>query len=173
MLTPNQAFRHCPRCAASRGDAFDNPLLCAACGFRWFFNPTCAAGAYLFRSDGKALFVRRAHEPRKGTLALPGGFIDAGESAENALRREVREEVGIEIPAFEFVCSWPNRYEYGGIAYDVCDFIYAAYDVDAANARPLDGVAGIEWHHLADVDDDDIAFPSLRRGRQVLRERSR
>jgi ADP-ribose pyrophosphatase YjhB (NUDIX family) len=117
--------------------------------------------------------VRRAHEPRKGTLALPGGFIDAGESAEDALRREVREEVGIEIPAFEFVCSWPNRYEYGGIAYDVCDFIYAAYDVDAANARPLDGVAGIEWHHLADVDDDDIAFPSLRRGRQVLRERSR
>jgi 8-oxo-dGTP pyrophosphatase MutT (NUDIX family) len=172
-IRPNQAFRYCPRCGASRGDTECNPLLCAACGFRWYFNPTCAAGAFLFNAAGEVLWVRRANDPNKGTLALPGGFIDAGESAEAALRREVREEIGIEIPDFEFVGSWPNRYDYGGIAYDVCDFLFAAYDVDATGAVPLDGVAGIEWHRLAEIAEAEIAFPSLRHGRTILMERGR
>jgi ADP-ribose pyrophosphatase YjhB (NUDIX family)/ribosomal protein S27AE len=162
-----RAFRHCPRCAVALAD-ITNPLRCVSCDLTWFFNPSCAAGAFLFDPDGRCLFVRRAKEPRKGTLALPGGFIDFGESAEEALRREIHEEVGLTVTAFRFVGSCPNRYEYRGVVYDVCDFLFAADVADPSEAVPLDGVAGIEWHRLVDVSDDDIAFPSICHGRRVL-----
>jgi ADP-ribose pyrophosphatase YjhB (NUDIX family) len=160
-------FRHCPRCAAELA-VVANPLRCAACDLTWFFNPGCAAGAFLFDPDGRCLFVRRAKEPRKGTLALPGGFIDFGESAENALRREIHEEVGLTVTAVRFVCSAPNRYEYRGVVYDVCDFLFAADVPNPADAVPLDGVAGVEWRNLEDVSDDQIAFDSIRHGRKIL-----
>ncbi len=52
-------------------------------------------GAVVVR-DGKALIVKRAHEPRKGEWSLPGGLLDLGESLTDAVRREVKEETGLD-----------------------------------------------------------------------------
>jgi ADP-ribose pyrophosphatase YjhB (NUDIX family) len=173
MISPIDIFQYCPRCGEKRSNEQlgKNPLHCSSCNFTWFFNPTCAAGIFLFRDDGKSLLIRRAKDPRKGTLAIPGGFIDAGESAEVGLRREVIEEVGLEVHDLKFVCSCPNRYEYKGITYDVCDFIFTGTTTNIESAKPLDGVLQIEWHHLEDVNENDIAFPSIRMGRAKLIER--
>ena len=53
-------------------------------------------GAVVVR-DGRALIVRRAHEPRQGEWSLPGGLLDLGESLADAARREVREETGLDV----------------------------------------------------------------------------
>lgn len=53
-------------------------------------------GAVIVR-DGKALIVKRGHEPRKGEWSLPGGMLDLGESLADAVRREVKEETGLDI----------------------------------------------------------------------------
>lgn len=53
-------------------------------------------GAVVVRG-GRALVVRRAHEPRKGEWSLPGGLLDLGESLEDAARREVKEETGLDV----------------------------------------------------------------------------
>lgn len=47
--------------------------------------------------DGKILFIERGWDPYKGSLALPGGYLDAGETAKEAAVRELGEETGIEI----------------------------------------------------------------------------
>ena len=59
-------------------------------------HPVVGVGAVVVR-DGRALVVRRAHEPRKGEWSLPGGLLDLGESLVDAARREVKEETGLDV----------------------------------------------------------------------------
>ena len=70
-----QKFRHCPSCGAALATQA-NPLHCLVCSFRFFFNPTVAAGAFISNPNGELLFIRRAKDPAKGMLGLPGGFVD-------------------------------------------------------------------------------------------------
>lgn len=53
-----------------------------------------AAGICFLTGDGRVLLMRRAGDPQRGTWAYPGGKIEDGETAEQAARREVREECG-------------------------------------------------------------------------------
>lgn len=168
-MQPLHQFRHCPRCAAGVPTGA-NPLACPACGFTYFFNPTVAAAAYIFDPRRRVLFIRRAKEPAKGLLAVPGGFIDIGETAEDALRREVREEVGIAVADVRFLCSCPNEYPYRGVTYPVCDLIFTATTPDPDAAKAKSEVAGIEWRRPEDVTEAELAFPSLKLGLRLIRE---
>ena len=163
-MRPLELFRFCPRCGAARpaNNQAENPLRCAACGLVFFFNPTVAAGALVFDSAGRILLIRRAHEPSAGKFGVPGGFIDFGESAENGMRREVREEVGVEVARVRFLVSFPNLYHYREVAYPVVDLYFAAEAINPEDAKPLDAVAGIEWRFPADVPDAECAFDSMR-----------
>ncbi len=168
-MFPADVFRHCPRCSAvNPAKPGTNPFRCGGCGLTYFFNPTVSAAAYIFDPAGRALFIRRAKEPAKGKLAIPGGFIDFGETAEEALRREVREEVGVEIDRPTYLGSWTNEYPYQGVTYPVVDLVFTATAVDPGAAKSLDAVAGFEWKPLAEVDPDELAFPSLRGGWGIL-----
>lgn len=55
------------------------------------------AGAVVRDDSGRVLLVRRANEPSRGLWSIPGGRVEAGESAEEAARREVREETGLDV----------------------------------------------------------------------------
>ena len=58
--------------------------------------PVLGVGAVVVR-DGKVLLVKRGHEPLKGRWSLPGGRVELGETLVEAVRREIREETGLEI----------------------------------------------------------------------------
>ena len=162
-VAPWQAFRFCPRCGVERGlPAEAAAFRCEACGFLYFFNPAIAVAALILRADGKGLFIRRAKDPAKGRLALVGGFVDAGESADNALRREVREEVRLELDDVRFLSSHPNDYHYQDVVYPVVDLVFVAHTSEHGRAEALDGVASFEWLDPHAVDLDDLAFPSMR-----------
>lgn len=169
-MQPIHLFRRCPACGEAVPSGV-NPLQCPGCAATFFFNPTVAAAAYIFDAQQRALFIRRAKEPAKGLFGLPGGFIDIGESAEEALHREVREEVGIEIAGVRYLCSCPNEYYYRGVTYPVCDLIFTATAVNPDAVQALDGVAGYEWRTPEDVTEAELAFPSMRMGLRLLGER--
>lgn len=168
-MQPLHLFRHCPACGAAVTPG-RNPLSCGGCGATYFFNPTVAAGAYIHNAAGECLLVRRAKEPAKGLFGLPGGFIDIGETAEEALHREVREEVGVEIADVRYLCSCPNMYVYRGVTYPVCDLIFTATAINPETVQALDGVAGYEWRGLNEVTEDELAFPSMKLGLRTLLE---
>ena len=167
-MTPAGLFAHCPRCAAPRA-AGGVPVECAACGLTLFLNPAVAACAFIFDDSGRVLTLTRAHEPQKGQLAMPGGFLDFGESAEDGVRRETREEVGLELDALAYVGSTPNVYPYRGVHYPVVDLVFRAAAIDPRSARPLDGADAIAWRALESLDPRELAFDSLRLGLERLR----
>jgi ADP-ribose pyrophosphatase YjhB (NUDIX family) len=94
----SRAVPACPHCATGA----ELPLVCDRCGWRWHANPLPAAAVLLERRDEGAaeptvLLLRRAVQPGLGAWDLPAGYLDPGESFEQAARRETREEAGIEV----------------------------------------------------------------------------
>jgi mutator protein MutT len=166
-----QQFNHCPRCAAATQAHGRNPFRCSTCGLLLFFNAACAVAAFILNERGQILYTRRAKAPSQGRLGMPGGFVDAGESAEEALRREVREEIGIDLTSVEYLASFPNRYAYGGVTYLTLDLFFLAGTDQAARARALDAVASLEWRAPAEVDPADLAFDSMRRALLAFQQR--
>ena len=72
--------------------------------------PALAVDAIVVK-NGKILLIRRANEPFKGKWALVGGFVEYGETTENAVKREVEEETGMKVEVKELlgVYSEPKR----------------------------------------------------------------
>ncbi len=112
--------------------------------------------------DDRVLLVRRAKNPHQGKLTVPGGFIDMGETAEAALRREIREEVGLELAQLDYFCSHPNQYHYQGVTYQVLDLFFVGRARSLATVADPGEVAEICWQPWATVDLEAIAFPSVR-----------
>lgn len=160
-------IERCPRCAAPRLSA-GNPFRCAACGLSLFANPAVGVGAFVADPRGRMLFTVRAKDPGRGLLGLPGGFVDAGESAEDALRRELREEVGGDLASVAYLCSAPNHYRFDGVDYDVLDVFFTARLASLDLTADADEVSGLRWLPPHEVRETDIAFPSMRAAWRTL-----
>ena len=158
-----QAFRFCPRCGTEADPVGEVPFRCEQCGFAFFFGPVTAVGGILRDEAGQVLLVQRARDPGKGQYGLPGGFVDPDETAENALRREVEEEVGLEVEAMEFLATLPNRYTYHGVTAAVLDIFFVC-DIPSFDAITLEPgeVAGYWIGTPGDEQLANMAFQSNR-----------
>src|SRR5215813_821757 len=65
--------------------------------------PALTTDGAIFDGEGRVLLIRRGHPPFQGAYALPGGFVEIGETVEDACRREVLEEVGLEVGKLRLV----------------------------------------------------------------------
>lgn len=157
----SRRFRFCTRCGAA-SVRIESPSChrCAACGFRHHLNPIAGVAALLTDAAGRLLLLRRAQEPGRGRLGLPGGFVDLGESAEEALRREIREEVGIEAPELAYFLTLPNEYPYQGLITPVLDLFYRGRLDTFTEARAVSEVQELVVLAPGEVDLAQMAFVS-------------
>ena len=170
-------FNMCPMCGSKKIQWRDNKKwICPDCGFDLYCNIAAAVGVVLYDDNNNVLFEVRAKEPRKGFLCLPGGFVDGGESTENAIVRECREELGAQLTKDEvtYLCSFPNIYEYKNIEYKTCDIFFAAKlpacykdmnDFVKSLKREESEVVRFEIHRVKNPEDVEslaLAFPSAR-----------
>lgn len=159
-------IRHCPKCGA---EALVWPtskyFSCADCGFVLYLNIASAVAA-IVECQGQLLFGVRKHEPKRGMLDLPGGFVDQGETAEDALRRELQEELGLVVPEMRYLFSFPNKYQYSGVEYDTLDLIFLVRLDRLPQLAAADDLAELLWITPAAVDYDRIGFSSLRQAVQ-------
>jgi ADP-ribose pyrophosphatase YjhB (NUDIX family) len=127
-------------------------LVCIDCGFVHYINPRPVAGVIPVRDDGHVLLVRRAIEPRIGTWVFPGGFMDVGESAEEAAARETREEACLEVDALRLVGLY-TRVEPG--------VVVIVYEGRAVGEPGIgDETSEVRWFPAGEIPWDDLAFDS-------------
>ncbi len=168
--SPKDFFKYCPRCGTSYDPAFvsDNRLDCKKCGFVFYQSPKATAAAIILDENRRILLTRRAVDPAKGKLDLPGGFINWGESPRDAIIREIDEELKITfLPRniFDVVHTW---YEYEGVRYSLANIFFIGSIM--GNPVPSDDVESFEWYDLASIPDE-YAFPEMKELLESLRIR--
>jgi 8-oxo-dGTP pyrophosphatase MutT (NUDIX family) len=159
---PSDAFRFCPRCGSeSLATEEHRAVKCGICGFLYFFNSAAASGAFVFH-QGRLILCVRAKEPGKGKLDVPGGFVEYDESVEEALRREIAEELGIETSHYHYLASAPNDYLYAGVLYKLTDLFFVCEAPDIGGIQAADDVADFLIVPPGEVDPELFAFNSTR-----------
>ena len=163
-ITVMRIFNYCPSCGA--GDIFFDgvkKLKCKECSFTFYHNVAASVGAIL-RYNENIVLLKRSKEPGKGKLDLPGGFVDPKESAEEALKREIKEELEINIGTLKYLGSYPNVYKYKGVLYYTCDmFFYSRIDTPPTNFNKTE-IEELLLMNPSEVPADEIAFESTKIG---------
>ncbi len=160
---PKNKFKFCPQCGDkalkyNHGDYFS----CAACGMSYFINMSGAVAAIIHNNRGEVLFTVRAKNPAQGMLDLPGGFIDIGESAEDAVVREVKEELNLNICEMKYFTSQPNHYIYNDLSYFTIDLCYICKVDSFDEIKSMDDVSAFKFVHPNTVRLNEIGLTSIR-----------
>ena len=117
--------------------------------------PLVGVGAVIIK-EGKILLVKRANEPNKGRWSVPGGLVRKGESLVDALKREIREELNVDIDVGDVACVTDEIFydDKGGVAYH-----YVVIDFFAeirGNPKPGSDAADVKWVSLKEIDKIDV-----------------
>lgn len=164
MHFTTSVFQFCPSCGSRGGRAVTEKLFsCPDCDFRFYANPAAAVGGLLVNEAGEVLLIERGKEPAKGKFNIPGGFVDPYESMEDALRREVEEEVGISLSEIEFLASFPNIYPYRGVTYHTVDMFFICPIQGDWSFIPNAEVVGFKFCLPQRIEVEELAFESTKR----------
>jgi mutator protein MutT len=159
---PQYVLKYCPRCGSSHFlFEGERSFKCQDCSFHFFINASCAVAAIIENDKEELLFTIRAFEPNKGMLDLPGGFVDPLETAEDAVKREIKEELGLEVETVEYLTSFPNEYVFSGFTVYTIDlgFIVKVKSLEIIEAN--DDISGYEFIAPNKVDRSRLSSPSL------------
>ena len=130
--------------------------------------PVIAVGAIILYQD-RIVFVRRAKEPAKGRWTFPGGGVELGEALEDAVRREVLEETGLQVDVGEVatVLDRVVRDEAGAVRYHYIIVDYYARPVGGA-LRPGSDVSDARWVGLEELDGLEVTEKAGEMAREML-----
>jgi len=153
-------FNFCPNCGSKNIQNVNmRKWFCPDCKYTLYNNVASAIGLVIKMPSGKILLEKRAKEPRKGFLALPGGFVDPNETLEEACFRECFEEIGVKPISIKYLASFPNTYEYKNIVYKTCDvFFEAVLPNDAQFKTQESEVLSLE-EYAATTEEEINALP--------------
>lgn len=161
---PHSVCKFCPKCGSNAYKIHNfKAQKCDDCGFVFYTNAAAAVAAIITNDSNEILLTVRAFDPGKGMLDLPGGFVDPGESIETALRREIFEELHLEIIEPEYFGSFPNEYVYSGILYYTIDLVYICKVRDLNQIQVADDVVGFEFHAVNSAVIENVGLTSIKK----------
>ena len=164
MKHPLESFVYCPRCGSRNFNVDgERSRRCADCGLTYYANAAASTAAIITNSKGEVLLTTRAFEPAKGKLDLPGGFVDMNETAEEALIRELKEELSIDVCNPQYLFSLPNEYQFSGITVHTLDMFFKVEVEDNIQVKTDDDVADAQFYDLKFVNIDDIGLNSIKK----------
>ena len=155
-------FKYCPRCGKPQLQPNDlKSCVCLSCGFVYYHGASAVAVGILEYED-KIILTQRVNEPQKGGLALPGGFVDYDENLEDALIREIQEELNLAITAPFYLCSFGERYPSRDVTYFCAIAFFVARVNDIKNITARDDIDAFQLVQPGEIDNNELAFESDR-----------
>jgi ADP-ribose pyrophosphatase YjhB (NUDIX family) len=154
------SWRFCPVCGAilERRDA---RVDCRSCGFVGYANPAPTACAVCVDDDGRILLARRAGEVFNGAWDLPGGFVDEDEHPLDCIRRELREETGLDVEPLDFLGVWMDRYSEDESGPSTLNLYWTA-QVVGGDPQAADDVSELRWFAPYELPPaEEIAFRNV------------
>ncbi|MEM7128543.1 MAG: NUDIX hydrolase [Chloroflexota bacterium] len=156
-------YKYCPQCATLLTERLLFDLVrpaCPSCDFVHFEDPKVAVVAFA-TCQGRVLLIQRAVDPESGKWAMPGGYMDAGELPEEALQRELLEEVGLAVNIEQLLGTHPLFHvDRAGVQENVGVVLIYQVSPQSDQLEELicqDDVKDAGWF-LPDEVPDDLAF---------------
>jgi ADP-ribose pyrophosphatase YjhB (NUDIX family) len=120
------------------------------------------------RMDDKILLVQRKKEPGRGLWSIPGGLVELGEKVEDAAKREVKEETGLDVEIEEVIGVFDNiiRDEEGKIRYHYILIDFIARVVGGSLKLSADELSAARWVNL----EEAAQYPTTQSFRLLLRK---
>jgi 8-oxo-dGTP diphosphatase len=141
--------RFCPRCAQLATIDFPRSITCAHCGYGAYYNPKPVAAAIPVTPADRIILLRRGFDPGKGLWTFPGGFVDLGETVQEAAHRETREEIDVAVELGPLVGVYSRAEERTVlIVYSARTTEQPKTTEEATEVRAFDR-DGIPWNELA------------------------
>lgn len=157
-------YQFCPKCGNKSEKKAHNLLVCPKCQYHFYINPAPTNAVIIENSQGQILLVKRKFEPKKGMLDLPGGFVETGESLEDSMLREAKEELGVDLSEVKYFGSYPDEYLYLGINVKTLGLVLTAKIDDNAEIQVSDDVEEAKFYPKENLPIEEIAFESLKQG---------
>jgi ADP-ribose pyrophosphatase YjhB (NUDIX family) len=162
-------YRFCPWCSQPLPGETPFRQECSACGFVLVHHSNPCVGAMPLDDGDRVLLGRRGIEPFRGDWNVIGGFLNYGEDPYEGLRREVKEELGVDCEVGGFVAAAPDWYGPGGCA---LLNLYFRVRLLGGELRAQDDVSEFQWFPLNTLPGN-IAFRSDRTALQALQAAAR
>lgn len=139
--------------------------ICGSCRYIFYLNPKPTVGAIILNKN-KLLLVKRSWYPFRGFWQLPGGFINYGETPEEALKRELKEELNMEVKILQLYHIGEDKYQnyLNEKCFEEYSFLPITYlaSTQNTNIRISDDVADAKYFKLAQVPFNKIAFTNQK-----------
>ena len=163
MNHPLKILCYCPRCGSKQFEINgERSRHCSNCDLTYYTNASASTAAFITNSKGEVLLTTRAFNPAKGMLDLPGGFVDLNETAEEAIIREIKEELNIDIKNPQYLFSLPNEYEFSGITVHTLDLFFLVKIDDNIAITADDDVVSAQFFDLKHVNIEHIGLKSIK-----------
>lgn len=157
-------MNYCRRC----GSVFikkDNHVFTCKNSHIIYANASPAVAVIIINQQGDILITKRARDPKKGQLDLPGGYCDGPENLENALYRELEEELGLlshQYTAPKYVYSGIDYYDYSQESLPFLSCTFVVYLKEMVTIEPKDDVAEAYFVPVDSVKPKDFCYSNIQ-----------
>jgi len=158
-------FRFCPKCGGEleykKFETAEHPQ-CTECGFIFYINAKAATGAFVVNKQGEILLARRNIEPSRGKWDFLGGFVEAKEHPVDGLKREVKEEIGVDIEVGDFLGFFMDVYHHGNIAGQYVMNIFYFCTIQNKKFILDKEISELKWFAKDEIPWEELAFKNTK-----------
>lgn len=158
-------MNYCRRCGAKFTDKNNHIYKCSN-NHTIYANSSPAVAIILTNQNGDVVVTKRATEPKKGLLDLPGGYCDGPENLEDAIERELQEELGLAVSQYtkpSYLCSYIDYYDYADECLPFLSTIFTAQLTEEVAIQANDDVEDAYFVPAKDIDANMFCFSNVQK----------